>query len=364
MKVLMTCDAVGGVWTHALALAGALRTHGVHVALATMGPRPGDAQRAQARDHGVTELFTGDYALEWMPDPWGDVEAAGKWLSDLTGRVGADVVHLNGYAHAARRWRRPVLVGAHSCVLSWWRAVRGSSATGEWSEYRRRVRAGMDAADLVVSPSRSLLVAMEAEHGPIGNARVVYNGLTPRWTAEVPKEPAVLATGRFDDEGKNLAVLRDVAPLLDWPLFAAGDRSGEASPEGGDRIQSLGWLEPSELRLMQARATIAVHPARYEPFGFAPLEAAHARCALVLADIPSLRELWDGAAEFVPPDDAHAIADGVNRLIRDPMRLDAVRARAARRARSYSAEAMAVSYANAYRELLASGTGRRVACAS
>ena len=37
MKVLMTADTVGGVWTYALELAGALAPHGVTVALATMG---------------------------------------------------------------------------------------------------------------------------------------------------------------------------------------------------------------------------------------------------------------------------------------------------------------------------------------
>ena len=39
--------------------------------------------------------------------------------------------------------------------------------------------------------------------------------------------------------------------------------------------------------------------ARYEPFGLAVLEAAQAGMRLVLSDIPSFRELWDGAATFV-----------------------------------------------------------------
>jgi glycogen synthase len=364
MKILMTADAVGGVWTHALALAGVLRAHGVHTALATMGPQPSEAQRVAAREHGVTELFAGDFALEWMPDPWSDVDKAGDWLLELAERTGADLVHLNGFAHAAEPWTGPVVVGAHSCVASWWRAVRGTAAPREWDEYRRRVRAGLNAADMVVLPSRSLLAAMEAEHGRISNARVLYNGLTRRWRRPSAKEPVVFATGRFDDEGKNLAVLRDVAPLLDWPLFVAGDRTTSQEPVHTDGLQSLGWLEQNELRQMQARASIAVHPARYEPFGLVPLEAAHARCALVLADIPSMRELWNGAAEFVPPDDARAIAGAVNGLIRDPVRLEAMRGRAVRRARAYSAEAMASGYSNAYRMLLAADGGRRAACAS
>jgi hypothetical protein len=29
------------------------------------------------------ELFEGGYALEWMPDAWEDVDAAGQWLLAL-----------------------------------------------------------------------------------------------------------------------------------------------------------------------------------------------------------------------------------------------------------------------------------------
>jgi len=51
-------------------------------------------------------------------------------------------------------------------------------------------------------------------------------------------------------------------------------------------------------------------------------------CALVLADIPSLRELWSGCARFVPADDDAALAAAIAELMRD----DAARLRLARRA--------------------------------
>ena len=49
MKILMTADTVGGVWTYALELAGALAPHGVEVALATMGRRLSSAQEADMK---------------------------------------------------------------------------------------------------------------------------------------------------------------------------------------------------------------------------------------------------------------------------------------------------------------------------
>jgi glycogen synthase len=55
-----------------------------------------------------------------------------------------------------------------------------------------------------------------------------------------------------------------------------------------------------------ARASIYALPARYEPFGLSALEAALSGCALILGDIPSLREVWLEAAPYVSPDDESA----------------------------------------------------------
>ncbi len=64
---------------------------------------------------------------------------------------------------------------------------------------------------------------------------------------------------------------------------------------------SLGLLAPAELADgMRARIHLCV-AGLYEPFGLSVLEAALSGCALVLGDIPSLRENWDGAADFAEP---------------------------------------------------------------
>ena len=46
-KILMTADAIGGVWTYALELVRALAPHGVEIALATMGGPVSPAQRKE-----------------------------------------------------------------------------------------------------------------------------------------------------------------------------------------------------------------------------------------------------------------------------------------------------------------------------
>src|SRR5438477_12810194 len=121
-SVLMTADTIGGVWTYALELTRALAASDVRVTLATMGAALTRDQRCEARRLATLDVVESTYRLEWMPEPWGDVAAAGEWLLRLEADVAPDVVHLNGYAHGGLPWRAPRVVVGHSCVCSWWHA--------------------------------------------------------------------------------------------------------------------------------------------------------------------------------------------------------------------------------------------------
>jgi glycosyltransferase involved in cell wall biosynthesis len=122
-------------------------------------------------------------------------------------------------------------------------------------------------------------------------------------------------------------------------------------------VRWLGALPPAAISLWYAQAAIFVAPARYEPFGLAALEAALAGCALVLGDIPTLRELWTGAALFVPPDDREQLTHVLGLLIAD----DELRATFGRLARqrgaTFSAARMTTAYRNAYAKVIASQAG-------
>ena len=109
-RILMTADAVGGVWTYALELARALEPHGTEVTLAVLGPGPSPGQRREAARRSNVVLREHGGALEWMDHPWAEVERAGDWLLELAGAAGAEAIHLNGYVHAAWPWEAPVLV--------------------------------------------------------------------------------------------------------------------------------------------------------------------------------------------------------------------------------------------------------------
>jgi glycogen(starch) synthase len=347
VRVLVTADAVGGVWTHALGLARALAPWGVETVLATMGPAPSAAQAAAASAIPGLDLRVSTARLEWMEDPWADVDAAGVWLQDIAAESRPALVHLNGYAHAALDWQVPVVVGAHSCVCSWWRAVHHEDPPPSWDTYRARVSAGLASADAVVAPSASFRDALAVCH-PGTEAAVIPNGADAPAPGDAQRVPVVLAAGRLWDEAKNLALLVTAAERLPGVVRVAGE--GTAAPG----VTWLGRLETADLHAEMAHAAVFAHPARYEPFGLAPLEAARAGCALVLGDIPSLREVWGDAATFVPCDDATALADACAALLDDPVRRHAAAGDARARAERYTMARTAGRHLDLYRTLLAS----------
>lgn len=94
----------------------------------------------------------------------------------------------------------------------------------------------------------------------------------------------------------------------------------------------------------------------FEPFGLAVLEAAQAGCPLVLSDIPTFRELWDGAATFVAPGDVGGFADAVAGLLADPARHAALGQAARQHATRYTPAATAARMAEIYRDALSRRT--------
>jgi glycogen(starch) synthase len=354
MRILMTADTVGGVWQYALELAQGLLPYGADIALATLGAPLTDDQRQDAAALPNVEVFESTYKLVWMDDPWRDVAAAAGWLLNLARSWRPELIHLNDYPHGDLPWPAPVLMVGHSCVLSWWRAVRGEPAPAAWDRYRHAVTHGIKAADAIVAPTGTMLRALERYYGPLPHSRVIANGRRLRCDESTAKEPLILAAGRVWDEGKNIAALARIAADLPWPVTIAGEtRHPSGSIPEFANIRLLGRLSSEALAPWFARAAVYALPARYEPFGLSALEAAQAGCALVLGDIPSLREVWGDAALFVDPGDGARLRHTLAELTEDEgLRRDYAR-RARQRAARFTPERMAAAYWALYSELAA-----------
>jgi glycosyltransferase involved in cell wall biosynthesis len=345
----MTSDTVGGVWTYALELARALGKQDVEVALATMGAALRAEQKAEAQALPRLQVFESEFRLEWMEDPWEDVDCAGEWLLDLEAEVRPDFIHLNSFTHGALPFRGPKLVTGHSCVLSWWKAVRGGEAPSEWDCYRARVRRGLHAADVVTAPTDFMFSALEEHYGAPKVRVLTPNGRDPERFTPRKKDNFILTAGRLWDDAKNAAALDRIARYLPWPVYAAG---AATENEDGEppfrRLQPLGRLSTECMGQWMGRAAIYALPARYEPFGLSALEAGLAGCALVLGDIPSLREVWGDAAIYIPPQETPGLQSAIELLIEDDSLRADLGARARRRALTFSSDRMATKYLTAY----------------
>jgi glycosyltransferase involved in cell wall biosynthesis len=351
-KVLMTTDTVGGVWTYSTGLAHALATRGMQIHLLTMGPPPRSDQRAMLRD-GRIRLTESNLALEWQDAGGGDLANARRFLEDLEDSIQPDIVHLNSFREATFDWLAPVLVVAHSCVNSWGIACHDTAWLSEpkWQHYTRAVAAGLNKAQAWVSPSRAFAQVIRDLYRPSSPGTVIWNGIPPASSSPASKRRFILVAGRMWDFAKNIAGLARAAQGLDWPVFVAGaasDSRGDAPRE----LTLMGDLSHGDLHARMRRAAIFVSPALYEPFGLSVLEAASAGCALVLSDIPTFRELWDGAARFVEPEDDRALHRALAELCTDEAERARLQVAARERSYRYSLTQTADAYQAVYQGLL------------
>jgi glycosyltransferase involved in cell wall biosynthesis len=346
-RILMTTDAVGGVWTYSTALARALCDRGYEVTLVTLGPAPSGGQLASIDEVRGLQLQVTDLALEWMDPEGEDFGRAREVLPRIARRARPDVVHINGFREALVTFDAPALVVAHSCVASWWEACRARTPIEDkWQPYLRRVRDALDRADAWVAPSHAYRGWIEHFYAPSHEGEVIWNGV-PQIRPAAHKQNTILAAGRSWDEAKNLSALARVAPTLPWPVRLAGSNVDATSPS----VVHLSQLPQAQLLEEMRQAAIFASPALYEPFGLAVLEAAACGCALVLADIPSFRELWSDAAIFADPRDEQAFANAMRALCLDPAPRADLQRKALNRAHRYSLDAMVNDYCYLYDRL-------------
>ena len=347
LRLLLVTDAVGGVWVYSLELARGLAAHGVDVTLAVIGPHPSSTHREQAA--GLRLIETG-LPLDWMPTSPSEMRRAGDSVSALARREGADLVQTcSAPLLADSHFDQPCIAVQHSCVASWWSAVRGTPLPPEFAWRRDLVEAGLNQARAVVAPS----VAFAAETARIYDicrpVLPVHNGRLPITPIATPPEDFLFTASRLWDEGKNVDTLNAAAGLTAIPFEAAGPVEG---PNGArahlQNLRPIGELNAAQLAARLAARPIYVSAALYEPFGLSVLEAANAGCALILSDIPTFRELWRDAAVFVPARDAEGFAAAAERLMATPDERQRLGLAARNRAQLYTPARMAAQMATIY----------------
>ncbi|HXT34088.1 MAG TPA: glycosyltransferase family 4 protein [Chloroflexota bacterium] len=364
MRLILTTDAVGGVWQYATTLADRLADQfNAHIMLAVCGRPPSAGQLGEINlgsrpKGGLVQVEQLDVPLEWEAAPYREYDSARRQLLDLSLRWRAHLVHANEhYLGEIGTSGMPVVVVSHSDLCSWRAAVLGEEIPIVDQAYMHRLRTGLATASAVVAPSMLVAQGLSRWYAFNGVVRLIANGVSPHPDLLPAVRPIdAIMVGRLWDKAKNLPCFASLAEgLPDRFCVAIGETVGPDGPvtTGPSRhVQFLGALPRGEVRNHLARARVFVSPAYYDPFGLAAVEAALAGCSLVLSDILSYREIWGDAALYFEPHDPQSARRQVETILGDEAGRTALAKQVGARARAlYSAERMADTYMGLYQRL-------------
>lgn len=177
------------------------------------------------------------------------------------------------------------------------------------------------------------------------------------------RPPYILFVGTIEPR-KNLCTLArayasfgGAERLRSGELVLAGPlgwmRRGEMSRILGQQgVRWLGYLPQDELEAVYAAATVFAYPSLYEGFGLPVLEAMARGLAVVTSNTSSLREVGEGVALLVDPEDPMEMGKALRRLIEDPDLREELAQKGRERAAEYSWESTVEKTLRAYREAL------------
>ena len=119
----------------------------------------------------------------------------------------------------------PLVVAIHSCVATWWRAVRTGSMPRDFVA-ARATASGLAVADAILAPSAAFAAAVNACYGAHLEVTPVPNGRRRIGCRRAVRRAGVLTAGRLWDPAKNVATLDEAAAGITEPVFAAGPLAG------------------------------------------------------------------------------------------------------------------------------------------
>jgi glycosyltransferase involved in cell wall biosynthesis len=234
--------------------------------------------------------------------------------------------------------------------------------------YRHLVPRALERARVIVTPSNAAADDLVEVYGT-DRERIVVTplGVDEGWAAATPPSEKwlrdhgipqryLLFVGTLDPR-KNVADLVQAHRLLrrDDPstpvLVLAGAAGVSALAFGPDDVVWPGYVPQADLRSLTAGAAALVLPSRYEGFGLPALEALACGIPVVTTDIPVMREVTGGLAEYVPVGDVSALAEALRRTLA-ANETDAARAIRRKWAAEFTWERCASATVAAYRQAL------------
>lgn len=317
--------------------------------LTLYAPDPGrDDLRGQVVGNGHVEFAYSGHSLRLMKDWW----RARGIVADL-GRDGIDIYHgLSGeLPKGARAAGVKTIVTIHDLIF-----MRHPEYY-KWIDvqlYKRKFYRTLREADRIVAISEcTRRDILHYSDYPADRISVVYQGCGTAFDTEVPAESIaharqkyalppryILNVGTIEERKNMLLAVKALEELpSDVTLVMVGRATAytqrvldHARSHGlAHRVMTLHGVPNADLPAIYRAASLFVYPSRYEGFGIPIIEAIQSGLPVVAASGSCLEEAGGPDCLYVHPDDHHAMAEAVARLLGD----EALRQRAVARSREY-----------------------------
>jgi glycosyltransferase involved in cell wall biosynthesis len=155
--------------------------------------------------------------------------------------------------------------------------------------------------------------------------------------------PSVDALGRFAlfvgtmERRKGIDLCAEAMALVqreipDLELVIAGEEHAECVRGIDVRYRALGYVDETTLAALYRACRVFVFPSRYEGFGLPILEAMSYGAPVIASNASSLPEAGGDAADYVAPEDPHALSRAIAAIVRDDDRAADLRRRGFARA--------------------------------
>ncbi len=333
MHVGLVCpyslDVPGGVQSHVLDLASALRALGQRVSV--LAPGVGPAPEWVTLVGGAVGVrYNGSVArVAFGPLAYARTR---RWLRSRD----LDVLHL--HEPAAPSLSLLALSLADGPVVATFHTATARSRALSAVQNVLRPQLEKVTARIAVSP---LARRVQVEHLG-GDAVEIPNGVdVARFATATPlpgyprQGGTVGFVGRFDEPRKGMRVLAEAVRSLsgrrpDLRLLVVGRGNGAALARAlGSRVSVLGAVdEATKARALRSVDGLCVPGAAGESFGMVLTEAMAAGVPVVASDLPAFRRVLDGGAAgvLVPVGDSAALSAALGDVLNDPVRCAALSA--------------------------------------